>query len=62
MAPLPKVVRETASALFWFSGVDAAAVVGCSRQMIGRRKHQIRDALVTAGITSSYFATGDARQ
>ena len=61
MAPLPDVVRETASALSRFSAVDAANVVGCSRQMIGRRKHQIRDALVAAGITSNYFVGRGAR-
>jgi DNA-directed RNA polymerase specialized sigma24 family protein len=58
IAPLPEVVRQTASALSWFSAVDAARVAGCSRQMIGRRKHQIRDALVAAGITSNYFGRG----
>ena len=61
MASLPDVVRETASALSRFSAVDAASVVGCSRQMIGRRKHQIRDALVAAGITSNYFVGRGAR-
>ncbi len=61
MAPLPEVVRETASTLFWFSAIDAARVVGCSRQMISRRKHQIRDALVAAGITSNYFVGGSTR-
>ncbi|MGD1091504.1 MAG: hypothetical protein ABSB35_05855 [Bryobacteraceae bacterium] len=61
MAPLPEVVRETASALFWFSAVEAAGVVGCSRQMINRRKHQIRHALVAAGITSNYFRGRGAR-
>ena len=55
MAPLPEVVRETASALSWLSSVEAADAVGCSRQMISRRKHQIRDALVAAGINSNYF-------
>jgi len=62
MAPLPEVVRQTASALSWFSAVDAADVVGCSRQMIGRRKHQIREALIAAGIRSNYFAGRGARQ
>ena len=62
MAPLPKVVRETASALLWFSAVDAAGVVGCSRQMISRRKHQIRDALMAAGIGSNYFSGRGAPQ
>ena len=61
MAPLPEVVRETASALFWFSAVDAAGVVGCSRQMISRRKHQIREALLAAGIRSNYFVDRGAR-
>ena len=56
IAPLPEVVRETASALLWFSAVDAAGVVGCSRQMINRRKHQIRNALLAAGIGSNYFS------
>jgi len=56
MAPLPEVVRETASALAWYSAVDAAGVAGCSRQMISRRKRQIREALLTAGIGPDYFA------
>ncbi len=55
MAPLPDIVRETASALSCFSAVDAARVMGCSRQMISRRKHQIRDALLATGIRSDYF-------
>lgn len=61
MASLPEVVRETASALSWFSAVEAAAVVGCSRQMISRRKHQIRAALLAAGITANYFLNSGAR-
>jgi DNA-directed RNA polymerase specialized sigma24 family protein len=62
MAPLPAVVRETASALAWYSAVDAAGVIGCSRQMIGRRKRQIRDALLAAGIGPNYFARGNTVQ
>ena len=62
MAPLPEVVRETASALSWLSAVEAAEEVGCSRQMIGRRKHQIREALLAAGIGANYFAGGSTRQ
>jgi DNA-directed RNA polymerase specialized sigma24 family protein len=62
MAPLPEVVRETASALSWLSSVEAADAVGCSRQMISRRKHQIRGALIAAGINSDYFCGGGARQ
>lgn len=58
LAPLPEVVRETASALAAYSAVDAALVLGCSRQMIGRRKHQIREALLAAGIGPNYFAGG----
>jgi RNA polymerase sigma-70 factor (ECF subfamily) len=61
MASLPEVVRETAAALSWFSAVEAAGVVGCSRQMISRRKHQIRQALVAAGIRSNYFAGRSCR-
>lgn len=55
MAPLPDIVRQTASALSCFSAVDAARVMGCSRQMISRRKSQIRDALLATGIGSNYF-------
>lgn len=55
IASLPEVVQETASALSWCSTVDAADEVGCSRQMISRRKHQIRNALLSAGIKPSYF-------
>ena len=62
MAPLPEVVRETASALAWYSAVDAARVVGCSRQMIGKRKHQIREALLAVGIGPDYFARGTTVQ
>jgi DNA-directed RNA polymerase specialized sigma24 family protein len=61
MAPLPENVRETAVALSRFSAVDAARVVGCSRQMIGRRKHQIREALLVAGIGANYFVGRGAR-
>lgn len=62
IAPLPAVVRETASALSWLSTVEAAGAVGCSRQMISRRKHQIRDALMAAGIGSNYFSGRGAPQ
>lgn len=62
MAPLPKIVRETASTLSWCSAVDAADELGCSRQMVSRRKHQIREAFLAVGITASYFAGGSARQ
>ena len=61
MASLPEVVRETATALSWLSAVDAAGAVGCSRQMISRRKHQIRDALLAAGIRSNYFVGRSTR-
>jgi len=61
MAPLPEIVRETAVALSRFSAVDAARVMGCSRQMIGRRKHQIREALLVAGIGANYFVGRGAR-
>jgi len=61
MASLPEIVRETAFALSLLSAVEAAAVVGCSRQMIGRRKHQIREALIAAGIGSNYFSSSSCR-
>lgn len=61
MASLPEVVRETAAALSRFSAVEAAVVVGCSRQMISRRKHQIREALLASGISSTYFLGSGAR-
>jgi DNA-directed RNA polymerase specialized sigma24 family protein len=61
LAPLPRVVRRTASALAWFSTSGAAGALGCSRQIIHKRKHQIRDAMVAAGITSNYFARTGAR-
>jgi RNA polymerase sigma-70 factor (ECF subfamily) len=62
MASLPEVIRETAFILSWCSTVDAANALGCSRQMIGRRKHQIREAFHSAGITSRYFAGEGSRQ
>ena len=62
MALLPEIIRETTSALSWLSAVEAAEAVGCSRQMIGRRKHQVREALLSAGIKPDYFAGGSARQ
>ena len=62
LASLPEVVRETASALSWLSAVETAEVVGCSRQMIGRRKHQIREALLAAGIRSNYFVGAGVQQ
>jgi DNA-directed RNA polymerase specialized sigma24 family protein len=62
LASLPEVVRQTVVALSWCSAVDAAAEVGCSRQMINRRKHQIREALLTADITSDYFTRGSTWQ
>jgi DNA-directed RNA polymerase specialized sigma24 family protein len=55
LASLPEVVRETAAALSWFTAIETAVAVGCSRQMVSRRKRQIRDALISAGITGNYF-------
>jgi DNA-directed RNA polymerase specialized sigma24 family protein len=62
IASLPEIVRETASALSWLSTVEAAEEVGCSRQMISRRKQQIRDALLAGGIGPNYFARGTTLQ
>jgi DNA-directed RNA polymerase specialized sigma24 family protein len=58
MDTMPDVFRETAAALSQLSAVDAADAVGCSRQTINRRKHDIRDALTAAGIGSDYFIQG----
>jgi len=55
LAPLPQAVRQTASALASLSTGDAARRLGCSRQMVNRRKIQIRNALLAAGITATYF-------
>jgi len=56
MATMPEALSTTVFALSQYSTVDAADVVGCSRQTINTRKHQIRNAFVAAGITPSYFA------
>lgn len=58
LAASPKVIRDTARALSWYSAIDAAKVVGCSRQSINNRKGQIRRALLSAGIRSDYFDGG----
>jgi DNA-directed RNA polymerase specialized sigma24 family protein len=56
MSTMPEVFRETVSALSWLSAVEASNVLGCSRQTINIRKHQIRKAFIATGITSDYFA------
>lgn len=56
MASLPEVVRKTAAALAYGSTADVASTIRCSRQMVNRRKQQIRETLVAAGITANYFA------
>ncbi len=61
LAPLPSAVQETALALFWYSTVETAAALGCSRQMISRRKQQIREAFLSVGIGPNYFVAGGAR-
>jgi DNA-directed RNA polymerase specialized sigma24 family protein len=61
IAPLPVVVRYTAFVLSSLSAGDAAGIVGCSRQMITRRKYRIREALLAAGIRSTYFLGKYAR-
>lgn len=58
IAQLAGAIRETAHVLSWCSAVEAATQLGCSRQMISRRKHQIRDAFLSVGITANYFAGG----
>lgn len=61
LAPLPIAVQETALALFWYSTVEAAEELGCSRQIIHLRKRRIRQALNSAGIGPRYFSTGGSR-
>jgi DNA-directed RNA polymerase specialized sigma24 family protein len=59
--PLPAVIQETVGALQWLSASQAAAALGCSRQMISRRKRVIRDAFLSAGIGPDYFVAGGSR-
>ncbi len=61
LAPLPSAVQETALTLFWYSTVETAEVLGCSRQIIHVRKRQIREALDAAGIGPCYFVAGGAQ-
>lgn len=61
LAPLPVAVQETALALFWYSTVEAAEELGCSRQIIHLRKRRIREAFNAAGIGPHYFVPGCAR-
>jgi RNA polymerase sigma factor (sigma-70 family) len=61
LAPLPSAVHETALALFWYSTVETAEALGCSRQIIQVRKRQIREALDAAGIGPRYFVAGGAQ-
>ena len=61
VAPLPSTVQETALALFWYSTVETAEALGCSRQMISRRKQQIREAFLSVGIGPNYFVAGGSR-
>jgi biotin operon repressor len=61
VAPLPSALQATALALFWYSTVETAEALGCSRQMISRRKQQIREAFLSVGIGPNYFVTGGSR-
>jgi biotin operon repressor len=54
-------VQETALALFWYTTVETAEALGCSRQMISRRKQQIREAFLSVGIGPNYFIAGGSR-
>ncbi len=58
LARLPSAIHETALALFWYSTVETAEQLGCSRQIVQVRKRQIRKALAAAGIGPRYFGTG----
>lgn len=61
VAPLPAAVRRTVAALSGCSAVEAAAALGCSRQMINKRKQLIRRAFLSAGIGPRYFVAGGTR-
>jgi hypothetical protein len=62
MASLPGgAVQETALAQFWYCTVEAAEALGCSRQMISKRKLQIREAFLSVGIGPNYFVAGGPR-
>jgi RNA polymerase sigma factor (sigma-70 family) len=61
LAPLPAPIQATAVALSMASTVEAAEVLGCSRQMISRRKQQIREAFLSAGIGPNYLMAGGTR-
>lgn len=61
LAPLPPVVRETAHTLTWATTTEAADELRCSRQMISRRKQQIRNAFLAAGIGPDYFRAGGSQ-
>jgi RNA polymerase sigma factor (sigma-70 family) len=58
LAPLSSAVQDTALALFWYSAVETAEALGCSRQIVQIRKRQIREALDAAGIGPFYFGGG----
>ena len=65
VAPLPSAVQATALALFWYSTVEAAEALGCSRQMIqppeaaGSAK---RFSPLASGRTTSSREAPDERQ
>jgi DNA-directed RNA polymerase specialized sigma24 family protein len=61
LAPLPAAIRATAVALSLSSTAEAADTLGCSRQMISRRKQQIRKAFLAAGIGPAYLVEGGCR-
>ena len=61
LAPLPSAVQETALTLFWYSTVETAETLGCSRQIVQIRKRRIREALDAAGIGPFYFVAGGAQ-
>ena len=56
LVPLPEVLLETAYALSWYTPTELSRVRGRSRTIIYERIHQIRGALLAAGIGPDYFA------
>ncbi len=62
LAPLPRVLRETALALCSYTPSELSRLPGQTRTVVYRRIRRLRTALRAAGIGPEYFApTGGAR-
>lgn len=62
IAPLPRSVQEAVAVVSCSSTVEAAAKLGCTRQMVNKRKRLIRQAMLAAGIGPDYFARSGGAQ